>query len=1070
MKTNNEKKIGRCEVLVAALAFAGVAFADPATGWLQTAAGTYDFGDTANWVNGEVNGVFGADLTLAGNQTITFSADTTLAGGLTISYAGNYTMTFQSDGTGAKTLTLGGDITESLQGNASAVVTIGGDEENALVLDLGGGNRTISASATVSDVGKSGILSIPAVIQNGALTIAGGKKLKLSGANTYSGGTTIAGTTYLHINSETALGTGDVCINEALNLCADGNLTMTANNRFFMNASSFAYRSAKALDIGTGDFIATNSFQFWAEGDTLTIHGQIRDQDGVPSAWKLQKWGSKTLNTYSDAQMTSDATFTLGNGTWNFYGVISGQNPKVEGSTNWTPFNLYGANTFTGTMEVSGGSVCAYLRNAMAIPDGAMVKVISPAVVAGYTQKANEVLSSGKIDKESTGTLALSVNETADFDLTEYPDLTLGAVGNATLTGTLAANPDGVLRLGGGGKSLTLATENALPDSGTIEIRGNNVILAQSNDFAGTIRIMNGNCLELKGETTAIPNADVQVMGGTFYINSNAGEGCRRAGTVHLHGGIFQYAGNKSTETFDSIDKLILDIRDFQYGVLGGVCHMNLYANGKTAHLNVGELERRHDMVWRMTGNASSNRLRIGGATGENTVQFTVGDGSGVLSELVGGGGAAGTTTISVYPFGFAACGTYYDSLLTYDVSTGFRALDYETEYATTITPGTVSQDNVRLAVGSTTGITLDTTVNSVFMQGSDSNQGNTTINGSGKLALTSGVLVMGYHRNASPNVNVPVDFGSRQGVICFGRGKNAYWRGALHGTAGAIFFQTSDSAATGSGGTGLLMYADEGTTLADSDITGDIIVHGKLFTGCQTVFPGGAERSGDIYAYGYFEAAGTFNGMNGIGMFWLKKNTITLGADGSAGDSEGGLYDQTKLVKTGAGRQRIGGISTHWDTTTVSQGTLQMDGAFSNSVVTVAEGATLAGCGTFCRPVTVADGARLEAGSEAKGTDDPDMNFDAGLTLAGNAQMTFMALDQTNVTSIAASSIAGEGMVTVNLDSSNLKSGDYLLVKSDSAIPFGYSRGPRCGKLSLRNDGKELWMTVHRGLYILVQ
>lgn len=90
--------------------------ADPATGWKQMAGGTYDYNAAENWVNGEINGIFGNDLTLEGAQTITFAADTSLADGLTINYKGNFPMTFQSDGSGAKTLTLGGDISEALRG------------------------------------------------------------------------------------------------------------------------------------------------------------------------------------------------------------------------------------------------------------------------------------------------------------------------------------------------------------------------------------------------------------------------------------------------------------------------------------------------------------------------------------------------------------------------------------------------------------------------------------------------------------------------------------------------------------------------------------------------------------------------------------------------------------------------------------------------------------------------------------------------------------------------------------------------------------------------------------------
>ena len=118
------------------LVWGGAVFAAPATGWLQTAAGTYDFNDTANWVDGEINGVFGTDLGLAGNQTITISADVSVPQ-LQLNYGGKYAISLVPDGARTLTITDGGSIEDS-HNQASNICSIGNpDSPDDLVIDFG---------------------------------------------------------------------------------------------------------------------------------------------------------------------------------------------------------------------------------------------------------------------------------------------------------------------------------------------------------------------------------------------------------------------------------------------------------------------------------------------------------------------------------------------------------------------------------------------------------------------------------------------------------------------------------------------------------------------------------------------------------------------------------------------------------------------------------------------------------------------------------------------------------------------------------------------------------------------
>jgi autotransporter-associated beta strand protein len=107
---------------------------------------------------------------------------------------GSLTMTAGSVMTGAGKLILGGNVT----GNAHAsTATVAGN------LDLGGGVRTF----TVADGAASIDMQVSAVVSNGGLVKAGPGTLELTGANSYTGPTTVSNGT-LRVNNATGSGTG----------------------------------------------------------------------------------------------------------------------------------------------------------------------------------------------------------------------------------------------------------------------------------------------------------------------------------------------------------------------------------------------------------------------------------------------------------------------------------------------------------------------------------------------------------------------------------------------------------------------------------------------------------------------------------------------------------------------------------------------------------------------------------------------------------------------------------------------------------------------------------------------
>ena len=115
-------------ILVSVFAGTTTSLAEITTGWQSPLTSTtYTWSDTANWVDGEINGIFSDGLVGSGKTypTILFSADATLSGGLTLNYTNNeQNLTFRGDGTD-RTLTLGGPLVMNLENATKGSVVFG---------------------------------------------------------------------------------------------------------------------------------------------------------------------------------------------------------------------------------------------------------------------------------------------------------------------------------------------------------------------------------------------------------------------------------------------------------------------------------------------------------------------------------------------------------------------------------------------------------------------------------------------------------------------------------------------------------------------------------------------------------------------------------------------------------------------------------------------------------------------------------------------------------------------------------------------------------------------------------
>ncbi len=325
------------------------------------AHGTFNLADaddsfTVNTVleNVDANsGWNGQSLTKTGAGTLILNAENTYTGGTTISDGTLVATNVEALGTGNVTdnatleLNTGGDFDNAISGSGQVVKS--GDE----TLTLSGANSytggtTISGGTLVASnveaLGTGDITDNATLEMNtggdfanniggtGSVVKSGDKTLTLSGANSYTGGTTISGGTLVASNVE-ALGSGDVTDNATLELNTGGDF---ANNIG-----------------GTGSVVKS--------GDkTLTLSGTNSYTGGTTiSGGTLVANNVEALGT---GDVTDNATLELNTGG-DFDNAISGSGQVVKSGDK--TLTLSGANSYSGATTISGGTLIATHVNSL---------------------------------------------------------------------------------------------------------------------------------------------------------------------------------------------------------------------------------------------------------------------------------------------------------------------------------------------------------------------------------------------------------------------------------------------------------------------------------------------------------------------------------------------------------------------------------------------------------------------------------------------------------------------------------------------------------------------------------
>ncbi|MBK0263568.1 fibronectin-binding autotransporter adhesin ShdA [Salmonella enterica subsp. enterica serovar Infantis] len=399
-------------------------------------------------------------------------------GTFTVDAGSTFTVTSELDETTATSDWNGSKLTK--QGDGTLILSNTGNDYGDTEIDggilaakdaaaLGTGDVTIAESATLAL--SQGTLDNN-VTGGGQIVKSGNDELIVTGANNYSGGTTISGGT-LTADHADSLGSGDIDNSGVLQV-GEGELENTL------------FGSGSLVKTGTGE---------------LTLSGDNTYSGGT---------------TISDGTLTADHADSLGTGAVANSGVLQVGEGELENTlsgsgslvkTGTGKLTLGGDNSYSGGTTITGGTLTA--DHADSLGTGAIAN--SGVLQVGEGELENMLSGSGSLVKTGTGELTLS-GDNSYSGATTITDGTLIAAnvnalgsGNIDNSGTLMLDAEGEFNLANVATQSGATTE--LARGTTLNVDS----LTQQADSTLNIDLSKAN-----GESAI--TADSVTLGGTLNV------------------------------------------------------------------------------------------------------------------------------------------------------------------------------------------------------------------------------------------------------------------------------------------------------------------------------------------------------------------------------------------------------------------------------------------------------------------------------------------------------------------------------------------------------------------------
>jgi fibronectin-binding autotransporter adhesin len=913
-------------------------------------------------------------LTKTGAGTLMLTGVNTYSAGTTVN-AG----TLQLSG-GNNRLYNGGAITVS----GTGVLDLGGNTQaTSGAVSFQGGtvqNGTISKSGAVYD-GQSGAIS--AVLAGGVgLTKTGTGTLVLSGANTYTGTTTItAGTLQL------AGGDNRILSTTSLYLGGAGTLDLNGQSQTFSYVTCETYSTIKlgtggSLKVGAGDMwngtaisgdgafykvgagtltfagVGTYTGGTFVQGGNLTLYGTNPNSgnDHLPTTGDVTIDSGATLSlSHSNGPTTSTqtigrllgygtvnagatanrtVTFVVGNGggSSTFNGTIAnGAGTVILTKTGAGTLTLTGANSYSGLTTVSAGALniqnvtgLGTTAAGTTVASGAALELQGGIAVGAEALTLNgSGISGGGALRSLSGTNSWAGAVTLSTATTigvDADSLTIsGAVGG---TGALTKAGSGTLTLSNPATSYT----------GTTTVSAGTMVLQNTGGSLGTgfaSSITNNATVEFNESGSHWLPFNLTFTGSGTWIKSGTGTLWFDRDVISPTGQINITAGKLGNDNLNSNWSGASAGMDISSGATFDLRGDHVRVDKLTGAGAITNSYGRPLNQVNQFGDQNQNNLTVGAAGGSGTFSGSIQDGT--TADFIGRIAlvkiGAGTQTLSGTGFTYTGPTTIQNGTLEIVDARGFKS------------PITINA-GANLLITSSFPFSTRWTYASAL-----SGAGTLTKTGSGTFGVYGAV-------NLSGQINIQ--------------------QGTLH----------NDNLTADWSGNTANVDISSGATL---DLRGDNITVNAL-TGTGTV-----ENS-----YGDGTNILTLGVANGSGVF---SGVIEGNGTGTPGDGNG----RTALIKTGAGTQSLVGTNTYAGGTLVNGGVLSVSsndnlGSVGGSLTL--DGGTLQATESFqttTRPIVLgAGGATFDVAAGkvlALGTDGPDITGPGGLTKDGAGELKLFEL-----------------------------------------------------------------------------